>query len=282
MRETMTLRPLPGMLAAVLWLGVASASAQEPGPPPPPPGAGNVMIVRSPGGEPGEGKVVTGIPLTAQFTVTRDTTLTDGNKIHRTTETTLYRDTQGRTRREMNVDVGTPATAGVKHTIITINDPVSGHRYTLDPANKTARELREPKEHGPKPPAHGPDSASGPHPEGPVDPVKQALAKNVQQDPLGTRTIDGNFADGKRVTRTIPAGEIGNEKPIQVVTEKWFSNDLMLPVLVIHNDPMMGSVTTKLTSVSKGEPDASLFGVPSDYKMVSGRPNEPLYVPLHP
>jgi hypothetical protein len=221
-------------------------------------------------GEPGEGKTVTGIPLTAQIVVTHENTLSDGNHISRTSQTTLYRDAQGRTRREVTLEAATPATASVKHVIIMINDPVSGKRYMLDPTNKTARELRAP---------HGP----GDHPKRPAgEAVKEMLSKNVQRDQLGNKTISGFEASGEKVTRTIAAGEIGNEKPIEVVTERWFSSDLQLPVMIVHTDPMMGTATTKVTNVTRGEPDASLFQVPSDYKVVSGRRDEPFYVPLHP
>jgi hypothetical protein len=232
------------------------------------------MGMHGPGGgpgEPGEGKTVTGVPLTAQILVTHENTLSDGNHISRTTQTTLYRDSQGRVRREMTVDAGTPATASVKHTIIMINDPVAGKRYMLDPANRTARQMPSP--------LHRHDD----HPNHPgADAVKGMLSKDVQKDQLGTKTIGGYEASGEKVTRTIAAGEIGNDKPISVVTERWFSTDLQLPVMIVHTDPMMGTATTKITSVTRGEPDASLFQVPSDYKTVSGRPDEPFYVPLHP
>lgn len=268
---------LLSVLVAVLCLAMMSALAlaQEPGPPPPPPGPdGGPMMHGGPGGGMGEGKTVTGIPLTAQIVVTRENTLSDGNHISRTTQTTMYRDSQGRVRQEMTVDVGTPATGAVKHTIITITDPVSGKRYTLDPTNKTARQMP----FGPH--GHG-DHANGPH--GPdVDAVKSALSKSVQRDQLGTKTIDGFQATGERVTRTIAAGEIGNEKPIEVITERWVANDLQLPLLFVHTDPLMGTATTKVTSVTRGEPDASLFQVPTDYKLITGRRGEPFYVPLQP
>jgi hypothetical protein len=242
--------------------------AQEP-PPPPPPGPEHAMM-HGPG-ELGEGKVVAGIPLTAQIVVTHENTLSDGNHILRTTQTTLYRDSQGRVRREMTVDMGTPTTGAVKHTIVTINDPVSGNRYMLDPTNKTARQMPgRPRRHG--------QLSDRPR----ADAVRRMLSKSVQQDQLGTKTIDGFQATGERVTRTIAAGEIGNEKPIEVVTERWFSTDLQLPLLITHTDPLMGTATTKVTSVTRGEPDASLFQVPSDYKVVSGPPDEPFYLPLHP
>ena len=263
-------RPHSSLLATFTLVALAlTAAAQEPGPPPPPPGPGQMMEMHGPG-EPGEGKTVTGVALTAQIVVTHENTLADGNRISRASQTTLYRDAQGRTRREMTVEAGTPATASVKHTIIMINDPVAGKRYMLDPTNKTARELRAPRGPGDHP--H--------HPGG--EAMKEMLSKNVQRDQLGTKTISGYEASGEKVTRTIAAGEIGNEKPIDVVSERWFSTDLQLPVLLVHNDPMMGTATTKVTSVTRGEPDASLFQVPSDYKIVSGRRDEPFYVPLHP
>jgi len=262
---------LTATLAVVIMS--ALAFAQEPGPPPPPPGPDGGPMMHGPGGF-GDGKTVTGIPLTAQMVVTRENTLADGNHISRTTQTTVYRDSQGRVRQEMTVDAGTPATGSVKHTLITITDPVSGKRFTLDPTNKTARQMPF-RPHG-----------HGEHPKGPqgpeADAVKDALSRSVQRDQLGTRSIDGFQATGERVTRTIAAGEIGNEKPIEVVTERWVATDLQLPLLVVHTDPLMGTATTKVTSVTRGEPDTSLFQVPSDYKLVAGRRGEPFFVPLQP
>lgn len=256
-------------LLAIVTLSVVALTAAAQDPAPPPPGPGHMMEMHGPD-EPGEGKTVTGVPLTAQIVITHENKLADGNRISRTSQTTLYRDAQGRTRREITVEAAIPATASVKHTIIMINDPVAGKRYMLDPANKTARELRGPRDRGN-------------HAEHPVgEAMKKMLSKDVQRDQLGTKTISGFEASGEKVTRTIPAGEIGNEKPIEVVTERWFSADLQLPVLVVHTDPMMGTASTKVTSVTRAEPDASLFQVPSDYKVVSGHPDEPFYVPLHP
>jgi len=264
------MRPFFSRLAICSFaVAVAAVTvAQEVAPPPPGQGHGMGMHMQ---GEPGEGKTVIGIPLTAQIVVSHENTLADGNHISRTSQTLLYRDSQGRVRREVTVDAGTPATASVKHTFIMINDPVAGKRYMLDPKNKTAREMPA----GP----HGPGGNRS-HPAG--DELRKMLSKDVQKDQLGIKTIDGYQATGEKVVRTIAAGEIGNEKPIEVVTERWFATDLQLPVLIVHTDPMMGTATTKVTSVTRGEPDASLFQVPSDYKMVSGRPDEPFYVPLHP
>ena len=84
------------------------------------------------------------------------------------------------------------------------------------------------------------------------------------------------------MTRTIPAGEMGNEKPISVVTERWYSPELQIAVMTVHTDPMMGTVTTKLANVTQGAPDASLFQVPSDYTVQTGKRGDPMFVPMKP
>ncbi len=83
---------------------------------------------------------------------------------------------------------------------------------------------------------------------------------------LGTREFDGVKAEGKLTTHTIPAGEIGNEKPIVVTSERWFSPDLHVVVYAKTSDPRAGETIYRLTGVKRGEPPADLFKVPADYR----------------
>jgi hypothetical protein len=69
-----------------------------------------------------------------------------------------------------------------------------------------------------------------------------------------------------RDTRTIPAGAIGNEKPIAITSETWTSPDLQMVVLSKRNDPRFGETVYKLTEITRGEPDPSLFQIPSSAK----------------
>ncbi len=92
----------------------------------------------------------------------------------------------------------------------------------------------------------------------------------MKTEDLGTQSMDGLTVQGKRITRTIAAGQIGNEHQLQVVTEVWTSADLQTTVMSTTNDPRTGVSTYKLTSVSRAEPDASLFQVPADYKVTQG------------
>jgi len=113
-------------------------------------------------------------------------------------------------------------------------------------------------------------------------PLPKPFGENVASESLGTKTILGLPATGTRVTRTIPAGQIGNTKAISVVTERWVSIDLQIPLSTTHTDPMMGNMTTTVTSVTRGEPDATLFQVPSDYKIEAGKHGDMLYMTAKP
>jgi hypothetical protein len=88
---------------------------------------------------------------------------------------------------------------------------------------------------------------------------------------LGTQTIEGVTAEGTRSTLTIPAGEIGNTLPIEVVDETWYSPELQITVMTKHRDPRSGETTYRLTNISRGEPDRSLFEVPPDYTVNEGK-----------
>jgi hypothetical protein len=281
-------------LALVGLSAFAAAQSDAPAPPPPPPHDMNVAF----GGgfmtgmghdEIEEGKLVKGVPMSGEMVVTRDRTLADGNSIHTQNQTTIYRDSEGRVRREIQFELSTPSTGAAKRTMIAIMDPVSGNRYMLNPENKTAHQMPL---HPGKPGRGAPDAMHDRMGVGPGTaeamhdrPGKVWIGSNtanLKTEQLGTKTINGLPALGTRMTRTIPAGEIGNLNPIEVVTERWYSSDLQLPLLTTHNDPMMGTMTIKLVNINRGEPDASLFQVPSDYKLISGKPGEPLYMPMHP
>jgi hypothetical protein len=89
----------------------------------------------------------------------------------------------------------------------------------------------------------------------------------VSTENLGTQTIEGVQATGRRTTQTIPVGKIGNDRPIVITTEVWTSPELKTTILSKRNDPRTGEQTFKLTNIQRGEPDPSLFTVPSDFKL---------------
>jgi hypothetical protein len=81
----------------------------------------------------------------------------------------------------------------------------------------------------------------------------------------GKETIEGVEVEHTRSTFTIPAGEIGNVQPIEIVDESWYSPELQIMIMTRHRDPREGETTYRLTNISRSEPDRSFFEVPADY-----------------
>ena len=103
---------------------------------------------------------------------------------------------------------------------------------------------------------------------------------NEVKQELGKQIIEGVEAEGTRTTVTIPAGEIGNERPIEIVSERWYSPELQLVVMSRHSDPRTGETTYKLTNINRAEPAKSLFEVPGGYTIKEGADIGPTVGPL--
>jgi len=211
------------------------------------------------------GKVVTGAPYSAQAVTEHIQVLADGNTIHTTTSANIYRDSQGRTRREQELGaIGPWAAEGGPRKMIAIADPVGGSIYMLNPKTLVARQMPFPASAGARWNAERTQRAKTENP-------------NVTTESLGTQVINGVTAQGTRTTRTIPAGQMGNQAPIVITMERWYSPDLQTDVMRKETNPQFGDTTFQLTNIVRAEPQASLFQVPSNYTMKSGRPprNQP-------
>ncbi|HEY9182988.1 MAG TPA: hypothetical protein VIQ99_07295 [Gammaproteobacteria bacterium] len=318
---------------------VAAAGAQAPAPAPPAPPedtvfflsnampiqafGGRIDILRGEGDIPGV--VVLDKPYSARSITQSTQTLADGNRITQRNEARIYRDSQGRTRREQTIGgVGPWQTAGEPVTMITINDPVADKSYVLDPVARTAREIRPfhfrlaqaepgvdvqvdvdrvevrrvpPGSATPAPvPAPGEavtvvrTEVNGAEPNvrvftrgvaiGGAARFAGTVGAHEPAEDLGEQVLEGLLVKGERLTDTIPAGAMGNERPIEIVTERWYSNDI--DALVRHRffDPRIGETTYELVNVARGDPSPELFQVPQGYEItvVAG----PSIAPLAP
>ena len=249
-----------------------------------------------------ETRITTGRPYSAEATTEFVQMLGDGNKIARKATVRIYRDGEGRTRREELATDGT-----VKS--VSIYDPVAHITYVLDPATRTARKsavrvvartmqaatdedkrkaetmARMEMEGGQRaggtvrlvaprelPPASEEmlkrqiemAASAGASGRGVLQPAGRGSA-DAREESLGQKLIDGVLADGKRVTTVMPAGSIGNQQPITVLSEQWFAPDLEILVMTKHSDPRTGETTYSLSNITRGEPAANLFEVPGDY-----------------
>ena len=329
-----------GILAAASLLALAFATAalaqqttegvvikrqtliQGPEGAPPPPDA-NIMFMAS---ESFGGKTVKGAPYSAETVTESIQTLADGNRIVNRFTSSVYRDSEGRTRREQTLK-GFGILGGGEEPLQTIfiNDPVAGVTYSLDTRSHIARkgmpftfELAgkagvEGGQHfdfkvtpgtavtgtgsrsiiltspvGPPPPGApmpGPDvdhftlrtegGVAGTY----VFKTFPGDKDNTVREQLGKQTIEGVEAEGTRTTVTIPAGEIGNERTIEIVSERWYSPELQLVVMTRHSDPRTGETIYKLTNINRAEPAKTLFEVPAGYTIKEGPQFPPAPLP---
>lgn len=216
-------------------------------------------------GEMHPGKVVTGAPYSAVAVTETRRILADGNTISRKVQVNVFRDSQGRTRRETTLTgVGPLSATGASRTFVRIYDPVAGTAFVLHQDTKVAEKLPMPRG-GRK----GPGNL-----QGRFEARMQAeIAKgSLKKEDLGVQAINGNSAQGTRFTKTIPAGQEGNSKPIIITNERWYSPDLQIMIKTVKNDPLFGETTYTVTNIQKQEPAAALFAVPADYTVKQGRP----------
>jgi len=235
-----------------------------------------------------EGEPVKDSPYSAEAVTETTQSLPDGNRIRRENRTKIYRDSAGRTRREETLQgIGPWSTARSPKTIVFIHDPVEGTHYVLHPEDKTARKM-------PTPNLHDHISELVHEDREPEKRVERVEKKFVQGDrtihvakavrverkmfepgdkqELESRLIEGVEATGTRTTLTIEAGAIGNERAINVVSERWFSPELGVEVLTTRDDPRIGKTTYRLTNIQRGEQPLTLFVPPGDYTIEEGDP----------
>ncbi len=235
---------------------------------------------------------VTTVP-NAAFSADAETEFTqvlgDGNRIERRYSSMVARDSQGRTRRDEEIAlVGPLSVDGPSPRLVTIVDPVAGQSYTLDDKQRVA--YRNPIAMAGLRAAHtmgfgvangaqfawtGGTATARPNvaiagTAGQRALVGDSAATKVTTESLGTKPIEGVMAEGTRTTSTIPAGAIGNLMPIEVVSERWYSKELQMPVLISRRDPRSGDSVYRLRNIVKAEPPQDLFAVPPDYQVKGG------------
>jgi hypothetical protein len=252
------------------------------------PGKATVVRAQGGGGRGGaviamaESKIVTGRPYSAEAVTETTQVLGDGNRINRQSAVRVYRDSEGRTRREILAEDASVRT-------ISISDPVGHVNYTLNPKEKIAYKaggnivapVRTP---GGTYSMTGRDGSQATFTARPSERQPTATATlsggrggrvlmrtpegedpNVKKEELGPQNIEGVMATGSRTTTVIPAGQIGNAQEIRIVSERWFSDELQALVLTRHNDPRSGETVYRLRNILRAEPDPGLFTVPADY-----------------
>lgn len=197
-------------------------------------------------------KVVKNAPFSAETVREESKRLFDGTLVKNQSVGAIYRDVEGRVRQEQPFERigGFPITAtdGSSIKLVQIIDFTVGDSFSLNTATKRYSRIPT-RQNSPLTPRDEP--------------------KDAKKEPLGKQTIEGVTAEGTRTTIEIPAGQIGNDKPIYIVIEKWFSPELQMVILSKHTDPFIGEVTFRLVKIKLGEPSSELFKIPADYQLLT-------------
>lgn len=237
-------------------------------------------------------EAVSGAPYSAEAVTESTQTLADGNRIIRRSSVQLARDGRGRERREHQAMVVGPMVAQRAVAMVTITDPAAGTAVTLDAARQVATRMRMRRWAAPTittmrlpddagvafPPMRGSVAAvgggamswtmtAGDEVGLAVPALAAAPGGEPQTVALEPQTIEGVRVEGTRTTTTIPAGAIGNELPIEIVNERWFSPELKTVVLSRRSDPRFGETVFRLTNLTRTEPAAELFEIPAGYRV---------------
>ena len=254
-----------------------------------------------------ERRTVAGAPYAATMVSTSSQTLADGTHITRTAEAQVARDSQGRTRREQGMDtLGPWKSTGASEHVVFISDPVAQVRYTLNPDRQTATKTNayaqmlqadlEKMKAELRATAASLEAARAKEiaaRAGKAE-IKGETATNVSFDgrsfkviladgehnkakveDLGEKILEGVKVKGRRESRTIAVGEIGNDRPIEVSSEVWTSDELQTVVYSKRSDPRVGETEYRLTNISRAEPSLTLFEVPPGYTIrEEGKPRQ--------
>jgi hypothetical protein len=262
------------LVASTIQAGIGPAAAQEPAPAPGRaafllPGMGlemggppDVFFLR--GHSAFEREVVKGAPFTADTATEIVQTLADGNRLVRKTTGRVARDTEGRMRREQTLAaIGGLLTGDEPPRIVVIHDAVEQRTYFVHGDEKRAMRI-----------------VAGGGGKGERVPGGRVFEKRMEHlsaslpeprsETLDSRDIEGIRAEGTRQTVVLPPGQLGNEKPIEIVSEQWRSPELSVTLQTRHHDPRFGTTEYRLLNIDRREPDPALFQVPPGYKIEDG------------
>ncbi len=235
--------PASCALALLLALGGPAFAQEESLPLCPPAPASNPRAVAD------NVRLVTGAPYSAMGTSETVTLSPDGSRVVRQNTVRVWRDSDGRTRSEFQLSsIGGPTPVEINSRLTVIDDPAARERYVLRPDGQVITVPIVPCRS-----ATDPDVTVGPpRPAG----LRVKVSPPVR---LGERLVDGETVTGSRVEATIPAGAMGNTRPVKMSAEQWYGKDLQVVVEATYKDPRTGETRYRLRGIQRDEPDARLF-----------------------
>jgi len=195
---------------------------------------------------------VAGVSFSATVLVESEQRLGDGSRLTMKTMNLIGRDSRGRTHGESRQVMPESSKGEPALVKVVVFDPSSHVRTTYNFRTHTAeKEMAEMPRVGP--------SEAGPQ---------------VTTEDLGDRVVEGFETRGTRRTFTIPADRTGTGKPLAIVDEYWYSQDLQLNLMMRHSDPRTSVKTFTVTHIKREEPPVSFFELEGFKTIDAGAPGE--------
>jgi len=189
-------------------------------------------------------------PFTSVVTAEWTKTLEDGSTVTRENHRVVVRDGNGRIFQERRRLVPKGGSAEPALMRVEISDPAKHTKYFCRPEETVCALLEY----------------QGP----PADVLEETGSQGdgkmvLTREDLGKSNMSGVDVVGTRETRVIAAGVLGNDRPLSVTKEFWYSPQLGLNMLVKRIDPRFGVQTFTVTEVGLAEPDPKYFQLPAGY-----------------
>jgi uncharacterized protein YecT (DUF1311 family) len=228
------------------------------------PASGSADQVHAPDADSGMGNRVeglfiplaTGQPFHAKIMVQINRQLPDGTVVAQKYYTLVARDAAGREYREGRDLIPADSDRDPPLLRSMIYDPKTSLETRCIPDRRVCSQTSF------DPAGHPVEESIGPSSDG-----KSVLTR----ESLGTKTIDGLEVQGTRETRTFNPGAFGNDKPVVVTKEIWYSPQLQFNLAVTRNDPRNGTQKFEVTDLKLGDPGPEWFALPDGYRMVQER-----------
>lgn len=235
-----------------------------------------------------ERRPVRGAPFSAELVIETFWPHRDGSVTTRRTTYKLYRDGEGRTRRDVaDEQAGGPAPGGDHTRRTIINDPVAQVTYVLGRrGNVAARTPLLPPpdsdlEELPRADERAATAGAGTPAFINLWQYRQEASLRAagerspatMEEALGQQEMEGVLAEGTRIIQIIRAGALSAGQPTKIVTERWVSPELRTVVQIKRNDSRFGESVYRLTNILRGEPAHDLFELPRGYEIRDGKDN---------
>jgi hypothetical protein len=206
----------------------------------------------------------TGLPYSGKETQTDIKTNEDGTTTEQSSVQLVWRDVDGRTRRETKWKTRSGEEAKEHHVIV--YEPLKRVWWTWFYGGSSAKVARVRHFR----PQDGPDAC-------PAPPVHQAKRnpEDFDVEYLPAATINGIPVVVHRNTKVVPAGTAGINHEFIIAHEWWISPELGVIMRRTIDDPRSPKIIVELSDVKRDVPDPALFRVPEGYEVVEQPPPTP-------